>query len=122
MGQGQAIAVGVGGIFSWVCESSAQVEQELREFLRLSEWHDPTNGVKGSVVPARGAAQIDYAAVKIAGLRPEGGITEADLAEVVCRHLADLSLCICNRENVQKNKTAPAAGRQVVARSRTVSR
>jgi hypothetical protein len=53
--------------------------------------NDPTNGVKGSLVPARGVAQIGYAAVKTAGLRAEGDITEADLAEVVRRHLAELS-------------------------------
>ena len=53
--------------------------------------NDPTTGVKGSLVPARGVAQIGYAAVKTAGLRSEGEITEADLAEVVRRHLEDLS-------------------------------
>ena len=52
---------------------------------------DPTNGLKVSQVPARGVAQIGYAAVKTAGLRSEGEITEADLAEVVRRHLEDLS-------------------------------
>jgi hypothetical protein len=35
-------------------------------------------------------AQIGYAAVKTAGLRKEGRITEADLAEVVRRHVEDL--------------------------------
>ncbi len=34
--------------------------------------------------------QIGYAAVKIAGIRTEGTITEANLAEVVRRHLEDL--------------------------------
>ncbi len=53
--------------------------------------NDPTNGVKGSLVPARGVAQIGYAAVQTAGIRHAGEITEADLAEVVRRHLADLS-------------------------------
>ena len=52
--------------------------------------NDPTNGVKGSLVPARGVAQIGYAAVKTADIRTEGEITEADLAEVVRRHLEDL--------------------------------
>lgn len=58
--------------------------------------NDPTTGVKGSQVPARGVAQIGYAAVKSAGLRQEGDITEADLAEVVRRHLEDLSRLAAN--------------------------
>lgn len=52
---------------------------------------DPTNSVQASQVPARGVAQIGYAGVKTAGLRQEGQISEADLAEVVRRHLEDLS-------------------------------
>ena len=35
-------------------------------------------------------AQIGYAGVSMAGIRQEGQITEADLAEVVRRHLEDL--------------------------------
>lgn len=58
--------------------------------------NDPTNGVQGNLVPARGVAQIGYAAVQTAGLRAEGGITEADLAEVVRRHLEDLSRAAAN--------------------------
>jgi hypothetical protein len=51
---------------------------------------DPTTGLKPDETPARGVAQIGYAAVKTAGLRKEGRITEADLAEVVRRHVEDL--------------------------------
>lgn len=52
---------------------------------------DPTNGLRGSLVPDRGMAQIGYAAVTTAGLRRSGHITESDLAEVVRLHLEDLS-------------------------------
>ena len=52
---------------------------------------DPISGLKDRDPPARGVAQIGYAAVRTAGLRSEGEITEADLAEVVRRHLEDLS-------------------------------
>ncbi len=51
---------------------------------------DPTNGLKLDEIPSRGVAQIGYAAVTSAGLRSEGRITEADLAEVVRIHLEDL--------------------------------
>jgi len=51
---------------------------------------DPTSGLKADELPARGVAQIGYAAVKTAGIRDSGIITEADLVEVVRRHLADL--------------------------------
>ena len=61
------------------------------KFVEQPVSNDPTNGVKASLIPARGVAQIGYAAVKTAGLRQEGQITEGDLAEVVRRHLADLS-------------------------------
>jgi hypothetical protein len=52
---------------------------------------DPDTGPDGKSPPARGMAQIGYAAVKTAGIRKKGTITEADLAEVVRRHLEDLS-------------------------------
>ena len=52
---------------------------------------DPTTGAVGEKVPARGVAQIGYAAVKTAGIRKKGKIREADLAEVVSFHLKDLS-------------------------------
>jgi hypothetical protein len=51
---------------------------------------DPTNLLVVEEIPARGMAQIGYAAVKTAGIRRDGEITEADLAEVVRRHLQDL--------------------------------
>jgi hypothetical protein len=51
---------------------------------------DPATGLNAELVPARGVAPIGYAAVKTAGLRSSGEITEADLAEVVRRHLEDL--------------------------------
>ncbi len=51
---------------------------------------DPVTGLKASQVPDRGVQQIGYAAVSTAGLRREGAVTEADLAEVVRRHLDDL--------------------------------
>lgn len=51
---------------------------------------DPVSGLQAHELPARGVAQIGFAAVKTAGLRSEGQITEADLAEVVRRHLEDL--------------------------------
>lgn len=51
---------------------------------------DPTIGLKADELPARGVVQIGYAAVKTAGIRSSGTLTEADLAEVVNRHLEDL--------------------------------
>lgn len=51
---------------------------------------DPTSGVKINELPGRGVQPIGYAAVSTAGLRHSGELTEADLAEVVRRHLADL--------------------------------
>ncbi len=52
---------------------------------------DPKTGVNGQEPPARGVAQIGFAAVKTAGIRKNGEISEADLAKVVQRHLDDLS-------------------------------
>jgi hypothetical protein len=52
--------------------------------------NDPTNGLRAAELPARGVAQIGYAAVKTAGIRSSGELTEADLAEVARRHLEDL--------------------------------
>jgi hypothetical protein len=51
---------------------------------------DPPFSMKPEEVPARGVAQTGYAAVKTAGIRSEGAITEADIAEVVRRHLWDM--------------------------------
>ncbi len=55
------------------------------------EADDPKTGLQVDVVPSRGVATLGYAAVKSAGIRTQGEITEADLAEVVRRHLEDLS-------------------------------
>jgi hypothetical protein len=52
---------------------------------------DPRTGIRADEIPARGVVQIGYAAVKTAGLRDRGDITEGDLVEVVRRHLRDLS-------------------------------
>ena len=51
---------------------------------------DPTSGRNALELPARGVSQIGFAAVKTAGIRSAGEITEADLAEVIRRHLDDL--------------------------------
>ena len=53
--------------------------------------NDPQYGIKATEVPARGLVQLGYAAVKTAGIRSVGQITEADLAEVARRHLEDLA-------------------------------
>ena len=52
---------------------------------------DPHTGIKAGEFPARGVQQIGYAAVKTAGIRTSGQITEADLAEVAQRHMDDLA-------------------------------
>jgi len=63
---------------------------EGNALLDRPESGDPTSGLKAGEVPARGVPQIGFAAVKTAGIRGEGAITENDLAEVVRRHLEDL--------------------------------
>jgi len=60
------------------------------ELLSQPESKDPTSGLKAEQPPARGVGQIGYAAVKTAGIRSAGEITESDLAEVVRQHLEDL--------------------------------
>ena len=60
------------------------------ELLGQSADNDPTSGLKADELPARGVVQLGYAAVKSAGIRSEGAVTESDLAEVVRRHLEDL--------------------------------
>ncbi|MCL2304480.1 MAG: hypothetical protein FWC43_03970 [Planctomycetaceae bacterium] len=52
---------------------------------------DPQTGLNGKRVPDRGVQTIGYAAVKTAGIRDHGPITEADLAEIARRHLESLS-------------------------------
>ncbi len=54
------------------------------------EKDDPQSGTKADILPSRGVQTIGYAAVKSARMRAQGEITEADQAEVVRRHLADL--------------------------------
>ncbi|MBI5833039.1 MAG: hypothetical protein HZB16_12145 [Armatimonadetes bacterium] len=51
---------------------------------------DPQTGLNTDLLPSRGVATLGYAAVATAGLRTDGQVTEADQAEVVRRHLADL--------------------------------
>ncbi|MDB6026276.1 MAG: hypothetical protein JWM68_2499 [Verrucomicrobiales bacterium] len=71
------------GVNSWYYPKGNALLDKPRE-------RDPKKGLDGSNTPSRGAAQIGYAAVKTAGIRTKGKITEADLAEVVRRHLEDL--------------------------------
>lgn len=54
------------------------------------EKEDPTHGLKHEHLPGRGVTAIGYAAVKTAGLRESGELTEADVAEVARRHLEGL--------------------------------
>ena len=54
------------------------------------ESQDPRKELKGERVPDRGVTTIGYAAVKTARLADSGAMREADLAEVVRRHLDDL--------------------------------
>jgi hypothetical protein len=58
--------------------------------LDSAEAKDPRIEVKGEEVPGRGMVPIGYAAVKTAGLAKNGALREADLAEIVRRHLDDL--------------------------------
>jgi len=53
--------------------------------------NDPPYGLKGNQIPSRGMATLGYAAARSAGLRTHGELTEGDQAEVVRRHLEDLS-------------------------------
>jgi len=52
---------------------------------------DPVQKAKPQVLPGRGYQPIGYAAVTTAGLATSDELKEADLAEIVRRHLADLS-------------------------------
>jgi hypothetical protein len=64
---------------------------------------DPQYGLSANDVPSRGVAQIGYASVKTAGIRSDGQITEADLAEVVRIHLEDFSREI-SRHGIPREK------------------
>ncbi|MCL2305640.1 MAG: hypothetical protein FWC43_09880, partial [Planctomycetaceae bacterium] len=61
------------------------------DLLGKPEKDDPQTGLDGKQVPGRGVQTIGYAAVKAAGIRDHGEITEADLAEIARRHLESLS-------------------------------
>lgn len=59
------------------------------------ESEDPTTGVSIYDVPARGVAQIGYAALSAAGIKSEGEITPEDIYEVesrFCRFMADIAV------------------------------
>jgi hypothetical protein len=56
--------------------------------------NDPRQKAKPGILPGRGFQPIGYAAVTTAGLASSGELKEADLAEVVRRHLADLSKAV----------------------------
>jgi len=60
-------------------------------FLGCAENEDPTYGLKVEELPSRSVIQIGYSAVRSAGIKNDGDITEADLAEVIRRHLEFLS-------------------------------
>ena len=72
------------GVNAWYCPNG-------NTLLSQPEKLDPTSGLSADQLPGRGVVQLGYAAVKTAGLRREGAITEGELAEVVRRHLEDLS-------------------------------
>jgi hypothetical protein len=59
-------------------------------FLPRPEDKDPHIELRGDQVPDRGVIAIGYAAVSTARLADEGTLREADLAEIVSRHLEDL--------------------------------
>ena len=61
------------------------------DLLDQPERDDPRDGLNTDEVLARGQVQLGYAAVKTAGLRERGKLTEANLVEVVRRHLEDLT-------------------------------
>ncbi|HTO93397.1 MAG TPA: hypothetical protein VMM80_03470 [Bacteroidota bacterium] len=58
--------------------------------LARPESEDPQITIRGELVPDRGLVTIGYAAVSAAGLAGGGALREADLAEVVRRHLDDI--------------------------------
>ena len=60
------------------------------ELLNRPASEDPATGLTADDLPSRGVAAIGYAAVKTANIRKKGELTEADLAEVVRRHLDNL--------------------------------
>ena len=59
-------------------------------YLSRPEEKDPQIELRGDRIPDRGVIAIGYAAVSAAGLANGGTLREADLAEIVSRHLEDL--------------------------------
>jgi len=58
------------------------------------ESEDPTTGIDIYDVPARGAAQIGYAALTSSGIKSEGEVTAEDIYEIesrYCRFIADIA-------------------------------
>lgn len=69
---------------------SAWYYPDGNNLLDQPEDRDPTHGLRAEDPPGRGVTPLGYAALVSAGLRHEGPVTEADLAEVARRHLEDL--------------------------------
>ena len=61
------------------------------DLLGMPQADDPQEGLTADILPGRGVQTIGYAAARTAGIRREGELTEADLAEIAQRHLAGLS-------------------------------
>jgi hypothetical protein len=61
------------------------------DYLTKPESNDPQTGLNVSILPSRGVQTIGYAAVKTAGIAGSGMLTDAMQAEVVQKHLEDLS-------------------------------
>lgn len=61
------------------------------DYLDKPEKDDPTSGTVRGDVLNRGLIQSGYNAVRTAGIRIKGDITEDDLLEIVRRHLEDLA-------------------------------
>ena len=63
-------------------------------YLDRPESEDPTTGVSVYDVPARGVAQIGYAALTTAGIKTEGEITPEDIYDIetrFCKFMADIA-------------------------------
>ncbi len=67
------------------------------------ESNDPAYGVSAGNPPAYGVQQIGYAALKTAGIKTSGSITETDLAQITGMHLTDLAQTAYNL-GVPRNK------------------
>ncbi len=71
--------------------------------------HDPNEKAKPRQLPGRGYQPIGYAAVSTAGLGHHGELTETQLAEVVRRHLDDLS-AIARRGGLSRERVFTHSG------------